>query len=280
MRPTSTSPIPLNDAIATAAAKLVDDAQAEKRREPSHADIDFLIRDSNLSSADPKNQGPVGKGKRVRAVLYWAIGNDLIAGKRMLAALIEQVRGKGGFRSESPHYVGSECIFSLSAAFLAEGYELTSDGLLRQRLLDNLTGAELSDALKAYVRRAKAGADDAALVTGTGKDLMEAVAAHILSERYGGYSATSNFPTLLGQTFFALGLHTPEHLVAPNEPSQHRLERTMFDMACAINRLRNTEGTGHGRPWSSTVTNDEARFAVESMGAIAEYLLARHSVHR
>jgi len=35
------------------------------------------------------------------------------------------------------------------------------------------------------VRRAKRGAADAALVTGTGKDLLEAVAAHVLQQRYG-----------------------------------------------------------------------------------------------
>jgi len=83
-------------------------------------------------------------------------------------------------------------------AFEAEGYELASDGELRSRLLDNLMGLQLTEALKAYIRRAKRGADDAALVTGTGKDLLEAVAAHVLQQRTGAYPTISNFPTFLG----------------------------------------------------------------------------------
>jgi hypothetical protein len=63
-----------------------------------------------------------------------------------------------------------------------------------------------------YIRRAKRGSTDAALLIGTGKDLLEAVSVHILQQRY-GYSFTSNFPTLLGQVFVALGLATPLDLV-------------------------------------------------------------------
>jgi hypothetical protein len=51
----------------------------------------------------------------------------------------------------------------------------------------------------------------------------------------------------------------------------------MFDMAVALNRLRNRGGTGHGRPWQPSVTDSQARFAIEGMGAIAEFLLARHA---
>jgi len=162
------------------------------------------------------------------------------------------------------------------SAFAAEGYELSSDGDLRPRLLDSLTGLELPDALDAYVRRAKRGAFDAALVTGTGKDLLEAVAAHVLQQRYGAYSTTSNFPTLLGQVFVALGLATPQDPVIPSEAPQRRIERTLYELACGINQLRNKAGTGHGRPWVATVTEAEARMVTEHMGIIAERLLLLH----
>lgn len=68
------------------------------------------------------------------------------------------------------------------------------------------------------MRRAKRGAADAALVTGTGKDLLEATAAHILVKRYGSYSQNANFQGLLGQAFVAIGLATPQHPVQANEP--------------------------------------------------------------
>ena len=55
-----------------------------------------------------------------------------------------------------------------------------------------------------------------------------------------------------------------------------KIERAFFELACAINNLRNREGTGHGRPWLPSVTEAEARIAVEGMGNIAEYLLLKH----
>ncbi len=280
MSPESPRPsAPLSDAIIVALAKLVDDAQSETR-EPSHSDIDFLVQQASLKAGDPKVQGMlVGKAKRVRATLSWALENNVAGGEKLVAALAAHVRGCGGFRDGSPNFVGSEPIRNLADAFKSEGFLLSETGELSALVLENLSGEALSDALMAYVRRAKKGVADAALVAGTAKDLLEAVAAHILVERYGVYPTHSNFPTLLGQAYAALGLPTPQSLPVAGEPAQARLARALFDSACAVNGLRNKEGTGHGRPWLSTVSNAEARSAVELMGVIGEYLLNVHKAH-
>ncbi len=273
----ATNSTPLNDAIIVALAQLVDDSQSG-RREPSHDDLNFLVQRSGVTDGDPKSAGQtVGKTKRVRAVLSWALEYNIEGGKNFAASLLGFIRGHGGFRPESPNYVGGDAIKNISSAFNSEGYELTLDGELRPVLLDNLSGAALTDALKAYVRRAKLGADDAALVTGTAKDLLEATAAHVLQQKYGSYSSAANFPTLLGQAFVALDLATTEHPVEENELPTKRVERAMFELACAINRLRNRDGTGHGRPWLPYVGDSEAKLAIESMGIIAERLLAAHA---
>ncbi len=66
---------PLNDSILFAMARLVDDARVATR-EPSHSDIEFCINRWKLTAGDPKSQGQsVGKAKRVRAVLSWAVEN-------------------------------------------------------------------------------------------------------------------------------------------------------------------------------------------------------------
>jgi hypothetical protein len=264
---------PLTDTVLIAVSRLVDDAQTTTR-EPSHSDLDFLMNRAGLSAGDPKNHGQlVGKAKRLRAALSWSLDHDPNSGARLIADLIAHVRGVGGFRIGSPNYVGDQPILDAIQALKSEGFELSLDGELRPLLLDNLSGAELTIALKAYVRRARRGAEDAALVTGTSKDLMEATAAHILMSRYGAYSDQSNFPTLLGQAFIALGLATPQDQKRNDEPPHSRLERAMFDAACAINQLRNRQGTGHGRPWLPSVTDKQAKVAVEFMANISEYLL-------
>lgn len=196
--PVSTS-APISDSIIIAVSRLVDDAQAEAYRQPSHSNITYEFERVSLVHCDPNTLGsPVGKAKRVRAVLGWALENDLDAGQLLVANMVSHLRGCGGFRPESPNYVGEHVIQDAVSAFREEGFELSTTGELRAILLDTLTGVELTAALNAYSRRAKRGAEDAALVTGTGKDLLEATAAHILVERSGGNPTISNFPTLLG----------------------------------------------------------------------------------
>ena len=267
---------PLSDAIIITVARLVDDAQSGTR-EPSHSDIEFQINRAQLQNGDPKALGQtVGKAKRVRGTLMWAMQNAPEAGEVLVANLISLIRGCGGFRPESPHYVGSDCIATAADAFRTEGYELTTDGELMPMVLSNLSGMELTKALESYIRRAQRGIRDAALVTGTGKDLLEAVAAHILQDRFGTYNTRGNFSMLLGQAFVAVGLATPQDKPEPGEPPQKNVERAMFELGLAINQLRNKEGTGHGRPWLPSVSESEARIAVELMGTIAERLLLAH----
>lgn len=264
---------PLNDAILIALARLVDDAQAGTRQ-PSHSDIEFCIKRCGLVAGDPNLQGQVvGKAKRVRAVLSWAIEHKFESGRELVDQMTSLIRGCGGFRRESPNYVGEDAINTVREALASEGFLLTADGELRPRVLDSLSGVEMTEALEAYARRAQKGSDDAALLAGTSKDLLEAAAAHVVQEVWGNYSATANFPTLLGQAFTALSLKTSADKAVAGEPPQHRLQRALYDAACAINALRNKQGTGHGRPWLPSVTPEEARRAVQMMGCVTEMLL-------
>ena len=263
---------PLTDAIIIAVSKLVDDAQAVSYREPSHSEIEFQITKAGLTAADPNRHGQtLGKAKRVRTVLNWAVENNETQGGQLVLGLISHIRGCGGFRPQSPNYVGEDVIQTAIGAFVSEGFDLSIDGELRPQVLDNLSGPALTDALEAYVRRAKKGAMDAALLAGTGKDLLEATAAHVIVRKYGSYSHQSNFPTLLAQAFMALGMAIPND--GGGETPLQRLDRAYYEAGCAINTLRNKEGTGHGRPWKTSLAEADARTAVETMGIIAERML-------
>ena len=266
---------PVSDAIMVAVASLVDDAHAT--REPSHSDIEFQIERAGLSGGDPKAQGQVaGKAKRVRATLSWALEQAPERAEVLVAALIALIRGKGGFRENSPNFVGKDAIASAMDAFSSEGYLLTADGDLQPTALDSLSGVQLTAALEAYARRARRGSSDAALLVGTGKDLLEATAAHVISERFGQYPTQADVPTLLGQAFTVLGLATSQTPHQQGEPPQRRLERALYDAGCAANALRNKQGTGHGRPWLPTVSDTEAHAAVETIGVVSSFLLDIH----
>jgi Abortive infection C-terminus len=271
---------PLNDSILIALSRLIDDAQTGTR-EPSHSDIEFCITRCNLNAGDPKSQGQTfGKAKRVRTVLSWSIEHHIDGGRELVERITALVRGCGGFRRESPNYVGEDAIIDLRDALASEGFVLSTDGELRPQVLESLAGVEMTEALSAYARRAQKGSDDAALLAGTSKDLLEATAAHVVQEVWNNYSPTANFPTLLGQAFAALGLKTTADQVVPGEPPQHRLHRGLYEAACAINKLRNKQGTGHGRPWVPSVTAEEARQAVQVMGTVTEMLLTHLKVRK
>jgi hypothetical protein len=122
--------------------------------------------------------------------------------------------------------------------------------------------------------RAKRGVADAALLAGTGKDLLEATAAHLVVERCGYDPGEANFPTLLEWAFLSVEMVTTK--VLPGEPANKRFERALYEAGCALNKLRNKEGTGHGRPWLSSVSDAEAQTASEVMGCVAERLLNAH----
>lgn len=266
---------PISDAIITALAKLVDDYQEENRREPSHSEIQFQIGRANLDSADPgqKSSLPVGKAKRVRGVLSWAISNDPQAGESLVGGLIACIQGCGGFRTSSPNFCGSEKIATLADAFSSQGWILHADGTLQPKVLSGLAGKEMTEALRAYSDRARRGALDSPLLVGTAKDFLEATAAHVIVQKYAVNPTVSNFPTLLAQAFVAVGFVTSNDPIKPGELAHKRVERAAFDLACALNAMRNKEGTGHGRAWLSSVTPSQARFSIESMGNIASLML-------
>ena len=76
-----------------------------------------------------------------------------------------------------------------------------------------------------------------ALVVGTRKDLMEAVAAHAIQELWGSYPYTANFPNILGQAFVTLYLTTTDKSKAQSERQGYLMERSLYEAACSINTL-------------------------------------------
>lgn len=265
--------IPIDDTVIYAIARLVDDAQSE-RRDPSHSDIEFQISRSKLEDEDPNKEGPpVGKAKRVRTVLSSAFESAPQKAEIFATGIISSVKSCGGFREGSTNYVGAEAVSNLAEALKPLGVTLGIDGSVSQVTLTSLSGKELTEALRGYVDRAKKGIEDGALVVGTSKDLMEAVAAHVLQELWGQYPTITNFPTLLGQAFIALDMATPEQKPQPGEHQRTRVERAMYETACAVNSLRNKQGTGHGRPWLPELRDSEVCAAIEFIGVLSALML-------
>jgi hypothetical protein len=165
------------------------------------------------------------------------------------------------------------------------GLRLTPVGSIRPSVIDNLAGSELTDALQSYVNRANLNPDDEALQVGNGKDLDEAAARHVLKECLDMDAAGANFPTTLRNAFSALGLAVaPEKTRETLDRDPHlAVQQCLYQLGCAVNRLRNEVGTGHGRPAPSTRTRPltvaEARTVARASALVVGVLMDNLSDH-
>jgi hypothetical protein len=97
------------------------------------------------------------------------------------------VRAEGGFATDSPDFVGADVVANVRRALKGVGYTIDDDGELTPLLLDNVPEVEHHAVLAQYAARLRRGATESPLVTGTGKDLVEATARHVLVEHGGSY---------------------------------------------------------------------------------------------
>ncbi|WP_227645079.1 hypothetical protein, partial [Klebsiella pneumoniae] len=85
----------------------------------------------------------------------------------------------------STNYAGRDAIQGAIEAFREQGLILPEEGSLVRQSIEGLRGRELTEALRKYADRARRGAEDAALLSGTSKDLLEATAAHVITQKFG-----------------------------------------------------------------------------------------------
>jgi hypothetical protein len=250
---------------------------------PSHNQLSDAFTRHGLSHLDPAPDGRtsngthLGKMKRVRHVFASPAAHTMTAGLPLARELVGLCRAHGGFNPSSESYAGSGRVTQLVQAFVPLGLTLDPDGSVRQTVIDNLGGTELTAELRSYVDRINSNPEDAPLQVGTGKELDEAAARHVLKELLGDYSVSDNFPVTLTSAFTAIGMATPTEL-PKLDPDPHRaVHQCLFLLATAVNRLRNDAGTGHGKPdpprKTAALSPAEARLVARATALVAGALL-------
>lgn len=258
----------------------------ERGAGPTHDELDRAVHRAGLQHGDPapggrSPTGPLGKTKRIRALMVFATDHDSAAGVQLARHVVDLLRADGAFEQNLPGFAGAEKAALLKTAFGRLGFTMDADGGLRPTVIDNLTGTELTDALRAYVNRVNLNPDDSPLQVGTGKELDEAAARQVLLDRLGEYPVgghTGSFPATLARAFAAIGLEVAPDLSSQLDPDPRRqVHQCLFLLGLAVNRLRNDAGTGHGRPdaprKSTPLTTGESRLIARSTALLAGMLL-------
>jgi hypothetical protein len=263
------------DQLGSALGKFFDGE--DRMHGPSHDEITRAIVRTGLTTGDPRAEDPtVGKMKRVREVLAHASDHAPADGLRFALRLIRLLRAADRFEIDSSAFVGKERIGGLGRALESLGYALNNSGGVQQIVIDNLAGTELTTALSGYVNRINLNPDDAPLMLGTSKELDEATARHVLVERTGNYPVggdAGGFPSTLWSAFSALGLSAPGKVTGLSKDATTQVDECLFLLAVAVNRLRNEQGTGHGRPHPPNVETARARAVARATALIAGTML-------
>jgi hypothetical protein len=250
-------------------------------RAPSHSQLDHAVAHHHLAHIDPARGGRtstgenLGKTKRIRQILASPAAHT--GGLPFARDIVALLRADGAFNTGSPSYAGTWKVTQLTQAFAALGVNLYTDGLLRDTVIDNLSGTRLTTALRSHVNRINLNPDDAPLQVGAGKELDEATARHVVTELRGDYSTSANFPVTLAAAFDALNLAMPTQAPALDPDPKRAVQQCLFMLATAINRLRNDAGTGHGRPGNprktASLSRADARLTARATALIAGALL-------
>lgn len=130
---------------------------------------------------------------------------------------------------------------------------------------------------KSQLNRLRRNTEDAGLLLGTAKELLESVGKFVLEEGNRLPDRRIDFPEVMVLSMEQLGV-MPKQVDASTEGGKqirkvYQAVRTVID---AINELRNDHGTGHGRTLPTGVSVDAARFMIRQATMVAEMLLAAH----
>lgn len=237
---------------------------------PSHGNLTSVFLRSGYSEADTYRAGEIGPNKetRVQTVVRAAVRRPARA-RELVDGILTLLRVQGCFSRSEPE--AKRPVTAAQAAFRRLGWSLSDDGVLSAAGEIELdTGGR--QALDEQLDRLRRSTDDPALLLGSAKDLLEAVAKFALEEL--GHPAPDNFNQLLYLARERLGIHqTQVDGDSPGHVQVRKILGASWTIAEQVNELRNLQGTGHGRTLPTGVTPDIALLVVREACSIAGFLL-------
>jgi len=104
---------------------------------------------------------------------------------------------------------------------------------------------------------------------------LEATARHVLVKQTGAYPWEGIFRRRSIKPFDRLRLAIPAQdvIASLHKNARPAMQQALWLLAVAVNRFRNEEGIGHGRPLPAAVTEQEARLSIQAMALVSQLLL-------
>lgn len=240
---------------------------------PTHSALTGVFQGSGYADADPYNpalQQP-SKETRVQRVISAASRRPQRA-RELVDALLARLRAGGCF-TDGAYTHDPQLVRAAQRAFSRAGWQLSDDGVLSiAGVVDLSTGGR--EALDDQLERLRRAVDDPALLLGTAKDLLEAIAKFVLEEFGVSISSRVDFGELWYLARERLGV-LPQQ-VDGGALGGHQIKailQSSWKIAEQVNELRGLQGTGHGRTLPTGVSPEMALLVVREACSVGEFML-------
>ncbi|MCE1179876.1 MAG: abortive infection family protein [Micrococcales bacterium] len=241
---------------------------------PSHTAISRALTGTGYGDDYTYNPNVVGPNKEQRVLQGLTLAKRQPARARDLVdAILSTLRTAGliGSGATSPD------VDRLTRALASAGWYLDGDGHVHPfGQIDLDTGGRA--ALDEQVDRLRRSTADPALLIGTAKDLLESVSKFVLEELGMPVHDKMDYNQLWHLARERLGV-LPQQVDTnlSGADAIRAIHQSTWNIADQVNKLRNLQGTGHGRTLPSGVSEDLALLVVREAATVADYMLARLS---
>lgn len=240
---------------------------------PRHSTISSALTAAGLNDDYVYQEQSGGPNKEQRVLRAFRHAEREGNGRRLVEGLLSSLRHES--LVGHPESSRSEDERRLRLALGRSGWLLSDDGQLRA-----FAGADLETggrvALDENLERLRSSTSDPALLLGTAKDLLEAVAKFVLEETGVGVPTNASFDGIWHIARERLGV-LPDRVdkSLPGFEAIRAIHQSSWTIAKNVNDLRNLQGTGHGRTLPTGVGEDLALLVVREACSVAEYMLRR-----
>lgn len=247
---------------------------------PTHSRLTTVFERAGYGYAAPYRPPELDPNKesRVRDTLL-AAEKDPKNARDLVDRLLADLRASRHFvtdtRDPETERRRRESVRDLQRAFAHIDWELTDEGDLRPGAGVVITAAAGRPAIEEQLARLRKSTHDPALLLGTAKDMMESTAKYVLEEFGCTYSDKMSFNDLWYLARDRLGIHPKQiDLTKDGGEPVRTILQSSWAIAEQVNKLRGTDGTGHGRTLLSAVTPETALLVVREACSVVQFTLA------
>lgn len=244
---------------------------------PTHSDMDLAFRRAGVSSPQsPPGTGiqSISKARRVTNAFDHATEGQIDG---LIRALTASLTTKRVF--ETYDQVTQGLLTELRKSLARIGWELSPSGTLSPLgIIDVQAGGR--EALEQQIKRLRNSGDDVSLMLGAAKDSLEAAARFVLEERQQSYQPDESLEALVNRAMKLAGISTrPADVTSEASKALATINQSVPKIAEAVRKVRNDQGSGHGRTVMATMSMPEAAFIRDLTLSVVNFLLAEHSAH-